>query len=123
VPIEDVAGTVRELIREGKVKHFGLSEAGVQTIRRAHAVEGLAFRTSHALSLPSVNFNILMGKWSFAVYTLLRFIAQAAVLTLFAMFATSLQIYMETQQSVNVLHVFQSLAANPPTFSYVRTIN
>jgi len=39
VPIEDVAGTVRELIGEGKVKHFGLSEAGVKTIRRAHAVQ------------------------------------------------------------------------------------
>jgi aryl-alcohol dehydrogenase-like predicted oxidoreductase len=39
VPIEDVAGAVRELIQEGKVKHFGLSEAGVQTIRRAHAVQ------------------------------------------------------------------------------------
>jgi aryl-alcohol dehydrogenase-like predicted oxidoreductase len=39
VPIEDVAGTVRELIEEGKVRHFGLSEAGVQTIRRAHAVQ------------------------------------------------------------------------------------
>jgi aryl-alcohol dehydrogenase-like predicted oxidoreductase len=39
VPIEDVAGTVKELILEGKVKHFGLSEAGVQTIRRAHAVQ------------------------------------------------------------------------------------
>ena len=38
VPIEDVAGTVKDLIREGKVKHFGLSEAGAQTIRRAHAV-------------------------------------------------------------------------------------
>src|SRR5919199_3567598 len=38
VPIEDVAGTVKELIAEGKVKHFGLSEAGVRTIRRAHAV-------------------------------------------------------------------------------------
>ena len=38
VPIEDVAGTVKELIQEGKVKHFGLSEAGVETIRRAHAV-------------------------------------------------------------------------------------
>lgn len=38
VPIEDVAGTVKDLIREGKVKHFGLSEAGVETIRRAHAV-------------------------------------------------------------------------------------
>ncbi|MFB3903548.1 MAG: aldo/keto reductase [Acidobacteriota bacterium] len=39
VPIEDVAGTVKELIREGKARHFGLSEAGVQTIRRAHAVQ------------------------------------------------------------------------------------
>jgi aryl-alcohol dehydrogenase-like predicted oxidoreductase len=42
VPIEDVAGTVRELIQQGKVKHFGLSEAGVQTIRRAHAVQPVA---------------------------------------------------------------------------------
>src|SRR6266853_92965 len=39
VPMEDVAGTVRDLIREGKVKHFGLSEAGAQSIRRAHAVQ------------------------------------------------------------------------------------
>jgi aryl-alcohol dehydrogenase-like predicted oxidoreductase len=39
VPIEDVAGTVKDLIQEGKVKHFGLSEAGVQTIRRAHAIQ------------------------------------------------------------------------------------
>ena len=39
MPIEDVAGAVKELIRQGKVKHFGLSEAGVQTIRRAHAVQ------------------------------------------------------------------------------------
>ncbi|PGH38290.1 MAG: aldo/keto reductase, partial [Candidatus Nephrothrix sp. EaCA] len=42
VPIEDVAGTVQDLIKEGKVKHFGLSEASVQTIRRAHAVQPLA---------------------------------------------------------------------------------
>src|SRR5947209_3880357 len=39
VPIEDVAGTVKELIRQGRVKHFGLSEVGVQSIRRAHAVQ------------------------------------------------------------------------------------
>jgi aryl-alcohol dehydrogenase-like predicted oxidoreductase len=39
VPIEDVAGTIKDLIAEGKVKHFGLSEAGVQTVRRAHAVQ------------------------------------------------------------------------------------
>lgn len=42
VPIEDVAGAVKELIAEGKVRHFGLSEAGVQTIRRAHAVQPVA---------------------------------------------------------------------------------
>jgi aryl-alcohol dehydrogenase-like predicted oxidoreductase len=42
VPIEEVAGAVKELIQEGKVKHFGLSEAGVQTIRRAHAIQPVA---------------------------------------------------------------------------------
>ncbi len=42
VPIEDVAGAVKDLIQEGKVKHFGLSEAGVKTIRRAHAVQPVA---------------------------------------------------------------------------------
>ncbi len=42
VPMEDVAGTVKELIAEGKVKHFGMSEAGVQSIRRAHAVQPVA---------------------------------------------------------------------------------
>jgi aryl-alcohol dehydrogenase-like predicted oxidoreductase len=42
VPIEDVAGAVKDLISEGKVKNFGLSEAGVQTIRRAHAVQSVA---------------------------------------------------------------------------------
>src|SRR5881296_2882743 len=42
VPIEDVAGAVKELIRQGKVRHFGLSEAGVQVIRRAHAVQPVA---------------------------------------------------------------------------------
>src|SRR6187200_3423461 len=42
VPIEEVAGAVKDLIREGKVMHFGLSEAGVHTIRRAHAVQPVA---------------------------------------------------------------------------------
>jgi aryl-alcohol dehydrogenase-like predicted oxidoreductase len=42
VPIEDVAGAVKDLIREGKVRHFGLSEAGISTIRRAHAVQPVA---------------------------------------------------------------------------------
>src|ERR1700680_3174700 len=50
VPIEDVAGAVKDLIREGKVKHFGLSEPGVQTIRRAHAVQPVtAVQTEYSL--------------------------------------------------------------------------
>ena len=50
VPIEDVAGTVKELIHSGKVKHFGLSEAGVNTIRRAHAVQPLtALQSEYSL--------------------------------------------------------------------------
>src|SRR5437867_8856279 len=50
VPIEDVAGAVRELIQQGRVKHFGLSEAGVQTIRRAHSVQPLtALQSEYSL--------------------------------------------------------------------------
>jgi aryl-alcohol dehydrogenase-like predicted oxidoreductase len=50
VPIEDVAGAVKELIQQGKVKHFGLSEAGIQTIRRAHAVQPLtALQSEYSL--------------------------------------------------------------------------
>ena len=50
VPIEDVAGAVKELIQQGKVKHFGLAEAGVQTIRRAHAVQPLtALQSEYSL--------------------------------------------------------------------------
>src|SRR4029079_748602 len=63
VPIEDVAGAVQELIQEGKVKHFGLSEAGVQVIRRAHAVQpvtalqseySLWWREPEAVILPTL---------------------------------------------------------------------
>ncbi len=63
VPIEDVAGAVKDLIREGKVKHFGLSEAGVSTIRRAHTVQpvtalqseySLWWRTPEAEVLPTL---------------------------------------------------------------------
>ena len=50
MPIEDVAGAVKELIQQGKVKHFGLSEAGVQTIRRAHAVQPItALQSEYSL--------------------------------------------------------------------------
>ncbi len=60
VPIEDVAGAVKELIREGKVKHFGLSEAGVQTIRRAHAVQPVtALQSEYSLWWRAVEAEVL----------------------------------------------------------------
>jgi aryl-alcohol dehydrogenase-like predicted oxidoreductase len=60
VPIEDVAGTVKELIQEGKVKHFGLSEAGAQTIRRAHAVQPVtAVQSEYSLWMREVEAEIL----------------------------------------------------------------
>ena len=60
VPIEDVAGTVKDLIREGKVKHFGLSEAGVQTMRRAHAVLPVAaLQSEYSLWTRTVETEVL----------------------------------------------------------------
>ena len=60
VPIEDVAGTVKDLIAEGKVKHFGLSEAGVDTIRRAHAVQPVAaLQSEYSLWTRDVESQIL----------------------------------------------------------------
>jgi len=60
VPIEDVAGAVKDLIREGKVKHFGLSEPGVQTIRRAHAVQQLtAVQSEYSLFWREPEKNLL----------------------------------------------------------------
>jgi aryl-alcohol dehydrogenase-like predicted oxidoreductase len=60
VPIEDVAGTVKDLIQEGKVKHFGLSEAGAQTIRRAHAVQPVtAVQSEYSLWMREVEVEIL----------------------------------------------------------------
>jgi aryl-alcohol dehydrogenase-like predicted oxidoreductase len=54
VPIEDVAGTVRDLIAAGKVRHFGLSEANAATIRRAHAVQPLtALQSEYSLMTSS----------------------------------------------------------------------
>ena len=60
VPIEDVAGTVRDLIAEGKVKHFGLSEAGAETIRKAHAVQPVAaLQSEYSLWTRGVEAQIL----------------------------------------------------------------
>jgi aryl-alcohol dehydrogenase-like predicted oxidoreductase len=60
VPIEEVAGTVKDLIQEGKVKHFGLSEAGAQTIRRAHAVQPVtAVQSEYSLWMREIEAEIL----------------------------------------------------------------
>ncbi|MGA2004551.1 MAG: aldo/keto reductase [Terriglobales bacterium] len=60
VPMEDVAGTVKDLIRQGKVRHFGLSEAGVQAIRRAHAVQPVAaLQSEYSLWWREVEHEIL----------------------------------------------------------------
>jgi aryl-alcohol dehydrogenase-like predicted oxidoreductase len=60
VPIEDVAGTVKELIREGKVKHFGLSEANAETIRRAHAVQAVtALQSEYSIWWRNIEAEIL----------------------------------------------------------------
>ncbi|MEK8033475.1 aldo/keto reductase [Ideonella sp. DXS29W] len=60
VPIEDVAGTVKDLIREGKVKHFGLSEANAQTIRRAHAIQPVtALQSEYSLWTRELDDEIL----------------------------------------------------------------
>jgi aryl-alcohol dehydrogenase-like predicted oxidoreductase len=60
VPIEDVAGTVRELIQQGKVRHFGLSEASVQTVRRAHAVQPVtALQSEYSLWTREVEQDVL----------------------------------------------------------------
>jgi aryl-alcohol dehydrogenase-like predicted oxidoreductase len=60
VPIEDVAAAVKELIQQGKVKHFGLSEAGVQTIRRAHAVQRVtALQSEYSLWMRNSEAEVL----------------------------------------------------------------
>jgi len=60
VPIEEVAGTVRDLIQQGKVRHFGLSEAGVQTIRRAHAVQPItALQSEYSLWWREPEYEVL----------------------------------------------------------------
>ena len=62
VPIEDVAGTVRDLIAEGKVKHFGMSEPSVETLRRAHAVQPVtALQNEYSLWTRGPETNGILG--------------------------------------------------------------
>ena len=76
-------------------------------------MESLFFRTTHMLSLPSVNFNALMSKWSYAIYTLLRFVAQAVVLTLLFAVLQGVSYYFAQSSPIHVLEIFQKVIANP----------
>ena len=80
--------------------------------RIAHTVEGIFFRTTHMLSLPSVNFNALMSKWSFAVYMLVLFLAQVAGLTLVGMFIVNLSSYLGSHQLLNAYDSLQRIVTN-----------
>lgn len=91
----------------------GNEQTIIRLDRIAHAVEGLFFRASHMLSLPSVNFNTLMSKWSFAMYTLLRFVGQTAALTLVFAFLINVKFYFDEQQFMNVYDVFFQVVTNP----------
>lgn len=91
----------------------GNEQTIIRLDRIAHAVEGLFFRASHMLSLPSVNFNTLMSKWSFAVYTLLRFVGQTTALTLVFAFLINVKFYFDEQQFMNVYDVFFQVVTNP----------
>jgi hypothetical protein len=80
--------------------------------RIAQTVQGLLFRTSHMLSLPSVNFNALMSKWSFATYTMLRFITRTLLFTLGFAGILALQLY-RAGQPIHVLDIVQNMLINP----------
>jgi hypothetical protein len=90
----------------------GTEQTIIRMDRIAHTMQSLLFRTSHMLSLPSVNFNALMSKWSFAIYTLLRFITRTLLFTLGFAGVLSLQLYLN-QQSINVMDVVRNVLINP----------
>ncbi len=90
----------------------GTEQTIIRMDRIAHTIQGLLFRTSHMLSLPSVNFNAMMSKWSFAIYTLLRFITRTLLFTLAFAGVLILQLYL-AKQSINVMDVVQNVLINP----------
>jgi len=91
----------------------GNEQTIIRLDRILHAAEGLLFRTSHILSLPTVNFNALMSKWSFAVYNLFLFAGQMVILTLAFAFFASLNFYLNVHQLMNLNLVFQAVVTNP----------
>lgn len=91
----------------------GSEQTVIRMDRIAKAVEGLIFRTSHMLALPSVNFNSLMSKWSYAIYILFRFTGQAIALTAIFALGMGLQAFFALQEPLNIIHILQMAVINP----------
>ena len=81
--------------------------------RIAHTVESFLFRTSHLLSLPSVNFNVLMSKWSYAIYIFVRFVAQVIGVTALAVILLYLGQYLGAQQQSGIDETLRQVITNP----------
>jgi ubiquinone biosynthesis protein len=85
----------------------------IRVDRVAQTVEGLLNRMNHMFSLPSVNFNVLMSKWSFAVYTLVRFLTLALGVTAIAVALAAGYSYLGARQPVNIQNVILLAVTNP----------
>ena len=90
----------------------GSEQTIIRLDRIAYTVESLLFRTIHTLAVPSVNFNTLMSKWSFAVYTFVRFFWQVLTLTFITVCVIALDMYLG-KQSIDVYAVLQEVTTNP----------
>lgn len=90
----------------------GNEQTVIRLDRIAYTVESLLFRTIHMLAVPSVNFNTLMSKWSFAVYTFVRFFWQVLAVASITAFVVALGLYAG-RQSIEVYGVLQEVASNP----------
>jgi len=97
----------------GQLDGKGNEQTIIRLDRIAQAMDGLFFRASHMLSLPSVNFNSLMSKWSFAFYKLLLFIGQTIVLTFIFALLVGLRLSFDLQQPADVITVLQDVVSNP----------
>jgi len=91
----------------------GTEQTIIRLDRLAHSAESMFFRVQHMLSLPSVNFNVLMSKWSYAIYTLLRFIGQTILLTLIFAGLVGLQFYLQNHQILSMMDIARLVAYNP----------
>ena len=91
----------------------GTEQTIIRLDRFIHAAEGMIFRTSHMLSLPTVNFNALMSKWSYAIYTLVGFLTQVFVLTLIIALLQNFSLKFENVSSINIVALLQNTIRNP----------